>query len=163
MNEMQLIDMVMDKNKALHLQDQPVTQQLVLELLNHAVWAPNHGLREPWRFIYVDNKGGNTMRTLQESASAYLIVVMKEDSNLHKRDEDFAAVCCLIQNFQLLAWEKKLGVRRTRQEWVYDQERCQLFGVQEKELIVSVLELGYYKQMPQAVLNKSIDLKFDLL
>ncbi|WP_239551479.1 nitroreductase family protein [Paenibacillus elgii] len=36
----------------------PVPQDLVLQLLNDAVWAPNHGLREPWRFIYVGSAEG---------------------------------------------------------------------------------------------------------
>lgn len=33
--------------------DKEVTQETVLNLLEDAVWAPNHGLREPWRFIFV--------------------------------------------------------------------------------------------------------------
>lgn len=36
----------------------PVPRELVIQLLNDAVWAPNHGLREPWRFIYVDSEDG---------------------------------------------------------------------------------------------------------
>ncbi|MBW7458038.1 nitroreductase family protein [Paenibacillus sepulcri] len=160
---MQLADIRTGMRDASHFQNRPVPQQLVLEMLDDAVWAPNHGLREPWRFVYVDNGSGDAMQNLQEPAPAYLIVVMKEDPNPHKRDEDFAAVFCLIQNFRLLAREKKLGVRRTMHEWIYDQKRSRLFGVREKECIAAVLDLGYFDQMQEASFTPLIELKFELL
>ncbi|WP_283657652.1 nitroreductase family protein [Paenibacillus sp. RC343] len=56
---MKLSDLVGEMSSPIHFMDRPVPQQLILELLNHAVWAPNDGLREPWRFIFADNcKGG---------------------------------------------------------------------------------------------------------
>src|SRR5690625_7411282 len=30
-----------------------VTEEAVLELLEDAIWAPTHGMRQPWRFIVV--------------------------------------------------------------------------------------------------------------
>ena len=33
-----------------------VTEETVLQLLNDAVWAPTHGLRQPWRFVFVDSE-----------------------------------------------------------------------------------------------------------
>src|SRR5699024_7518105 len=33
--------------------DKEVKGELVLELLEDAAWAPTHGMREPWRFIFV--------------------------------------------------------------------------------------------------------------
>ncbi|WP_334074681.1 MULTISPECIES: nitroreductase family protein [Paenibacillus] len=123
--------------------DGEVSSERVLELLNDAVWAPNDGLREPWRFIYADREQGRLNRGLQNPAFAYLLVVMKEDADPHKRKEDFAAVCCLVQNFVLLAAEKGLGVKWTMHEWFYDAELNRGFGVGEKERLAAVLELGY--------------------
>ncbi|CQR57935.1 nitroreductase family protein [Paenibacillus riograndensis] len=143
---------------------QPVPRQLVLELLNDAVWAPNDGLREPWRFIYADNGGSGRLSGLQEPAPAYLIVVMKEESDPYKRDEDFAAVCCLLQNFQLLACERRLGVRRTMNDWIYDRKQMNAFGVQDKERIAAVLEIGFWDGDPGAMPPaKMAEVKFDLL
>lgn len=119
-----------------------ISRDRVLELLNIAVWAPNDGLREPWRFIYADRKPGRLHGILQNPASAYLLVVMKEDADPHKRKEDFAGVCCLIQNFVLLAAERGLGVRWTMREWFYDSQLSRDYGVGEKERLVAVLELG---------------------
>src|SRR5690625_4698554 len=33
--------------------NEEVTEDLVRELLADASWAPTHGMREPWRFVFV--------------------------------------------------------------------------------------------------------------
>lgn len=73
---------------------------------------------------------------------------MKEEANPYKRHEDFAAVCCLVQNFRLLAWERQLGVRATRPEWTDDPLRRRSFGIRETESIAFVLEMGFVDPPP---------------
>ncbi|KGP80627.1 MULTISPECIES: nitroreductase family protein [unclassified Paenibacillus] len=144
--------------------DRPVSQELILELLNHAVWAPNDGLREPWRFIFADNHNGILMQGLQEHAPAYLLVLVKEEADHHKREEDFAAVYCLIQNFRLLAYEQGLGVRSTLHDWMYDRSRAETFGVLGNERIAAVLELGYAAEQPKGKAQvPEPQLQFELL
>lgn len=123
---------------------QKVSPQSVLALLNDAVWAPNDGLREPWRFVYsTGGEATDRLRALDGGASAaFLLVVAKEESDSHKREEDYAAICCLIQNFQLLAASEPWPVRRTMPEWIYDPAQCKPFGVRPQERIVAVLALG---------------------
>jgi len=126
----------------LHSDNLEVTSQSILEILNESIWAPNDGLREPWRFIFV--KGSEETDILQisykDTSLAFLLVVATEETDLHKQEEDYAAICCLIQNFQLLAKSKAWHVRRKIPEWIYDQEQCKQFGIQPQERIVSVLE-----------------------
>lgn len=137
-----------------------VPPQAILELLNEAVWAPNDGLREPWRFVYI--AGGEAADKLENPArdgSTFLLLVAKEENDPHKQEEDYAAVCCLIQNFQLLARAKPWQVHRLLPEWIYNQQRCEAFGIRPQERIVAVLELGlgedsmnsYLIQTPQAL------------
>lgn len=123
--------------------DRSVPQAVVLEMLNYAVWAPNHMLREPWRFIFIDHQSQGKLPIDHVPAPAHLIVVMKNENSAHKRDEDLGAVFSLIQNFKLLAWEKKMGVKVSISEWMYDKEQCQKLGVKEKERIAAVLDLGF--------------------
>ncbi|MGO4528023.1 nitroreductase family protein [Paenibacillus sp. 2TAF8] len=146
---MKLSDLEGDMHTPSEFLDRPVSQELILELLNHAVWAPNDELREPWRFIFADNRYGDIMQGLQEQAPAYLLVLMKEEADQHKREEDFAAVCCLIQNFRFLAHEQGLGVRCTLHDWMYDPSRTEMFGVLSNERIAAVLELGYGASQPK--------------
>jgi nitroreductase len=140
---MKLADYLMDWRNVTQFQDHPVARELVLEVLNDAVWAPNHGLREPWRFVYVDQEGMQAMRQLQQPSPAHLLIIAKEDEDPHRRDEDLAAVCCLVANFELLAREKRLGTRRSMPEWIYDPELRKRFGIRPNEWIAVVLDLGH--------------------
>ncbi|WP_168121841.1 nitroreductase family protein [Paenibacillus sp. HB172176] len=121
-----------------------ISQQSVLDLLNVAVWAPNDGLREPWRFVFAAGEEAAAKLHLSpdHASSAFLVIVAEEESNPHKREEDYAAVCCLIQNFLLLARTKPWHVRRTVPEWIYSGEGALPFGIRPQEKIVAVLELG---------------------
>lgn len=161
---MKLSDLEGDMDVSSDFLDRPISQELILELLNHAVWAPNDELREPWRFIFADNRYRDIMQGLQEQAPAYLLVLMKEEADQHKREEDFAAVCCLIQNFRLLAHEQSLGVRFTLHDWMYDPSRTEMFGVLSNERIAAVLELGYSAtQSKRNIELPETDLHFELL
>ncbi|RJE87065.1 hypothetical protein D3P07_18020 [Paenibacillus sp. 1011MAR3C5] len=161
---MKLSDLVGEMSKPIHFADRLVSPQLILELLNVAVWAPNDGLREPWRFIFADNRTGQILHGLQEPAPAYLLVVMREEADRHKQEEDFAAVSCLIQNFRLLAHERNLGVRWTLHEWMYDRSHAESFGVQRNERIAAVLEMGYTASFSQEKTDvQEPQLRFELL
>ncbi|MGZ0050431.1 nitroreductase family protein [Brevibacillus gelatini] len=145
-----------------------VPEELVLELLNDAVYAPNHGLREPWRFVFVPSEKKEAFveklitvyppethearREMYNQPAAYLIVIMKEDPRQKQWEEDFSAVCALIQNFQLLAWERNLGVVWKTNAHNWDPKAHQILGVAPGEKIVGFLHLGFFdeKDVPEA-------------
>ncbi|AZS15593.1 nitroreductase family protein [Paenibacillus lutimineralis] len=121
-----------------------ISAQSILEVLNDAVWAPNDGLREPWRFIHVT--GNEAVAKLSDSSgdasSAFLLIVAKQEADPHKQEEDYAAVCCLIQNVQLLVKSRSWYSRRSIPDWIYDPDQCEPFGIQSGERIVALLEFG---------------------
>lgn len=129
-----------------------ISAQSILEVLNDAVWAPNDGLREPWRFIYVT--GSEAAAKLSDSSgnasSAFLLIVAKQDADPHKQEEDYAAVCCLIQNVQLLVKSRPWYVRRSIPNWIYDRDQCKPFGILSEERIVALLELGENDRSPHS-------------
>ncbi|MGG3279093.1 nitroreductase family protein [Paenibacillus solani] len=121
-----------------------VSTQSILEVLNDAVWAPNDGLREPWRFIYVSGSeaAGKLLDSYGNTSSSFLLIVAEHEEDPHKQEEDYAAICCLIQNVQLLVKSRPWYARRSIPEWIYDLDQCKVFGIQPEERIVAVLELG---------------------
>ncbi|BCB04023.1 nitroreductase family protein [Bacillus sp. KH172YL63] len=145
--------------------DREVTQETILEILNDAVWAPNHGLREPWRFIFVPTSEKERFvedlvqtfspdmqanrRNYFSQPAAFLIIVMDEDPRQKQWEENFGAVSALIQNFQLLAWEQKLGVVWKTNPHIYDPKVRELLNVKPGEKIAGFLHLGYFDQVPQ--------------
>jgi len=132
------------EDNRLHSDSLQINSQRILAVLNEAVWAPNDGLREPWRFVYVTDKDMLSQLgvSYEDASPSLLLVVATEEADLHKQEEDYAAVCCLIQNFQLLTKTKPWNVRRMIPDWIYDCERYKPFGILPQERIVAVLELG---------------------
>ncbi|QMV43402.1 nitroreductase family protein [Cohnella cholangitidis] len=146
-----------------------VPLELLLELLNIANWAPNHGLREPWRFILYRKEARATfadavIRSMSAEDRArleaqkrddyakipyHLIVVMKEDPRQKQWDEDYGAACSWIQSFQLAAWERGLGVVWKTNNFVYSPHFREAVGVQAGEKVVGVLHIGYPEVIPE--------------
>lgn len=170
----QIAKVVRERRSIRSFTDKPIEKQLIFDLLNDAVWAPNHGLREPWRFILVHGEGTKkldplanviidgliqdptekekALRKIQQGLReipAHLLVVMKEDTRQKQWEEDFAATCALIQNFQLLAWVQGLGVVWKTGEYMYMPAFKEFFNVLPDEKIVGILHLGYPKVIPK--------------
>ncbi|MFC4735977.1 nitroreductase [Bacillus daqingensis] len=142
--------------------DEPVEKTLVMDLLRDAVWAPNHGLREPWRFVYVSaeekeafvegllghyaKREHENRRKLFMEPAAYLIVIMKEDPRQKQQDENMGAIGSMIQNFQLLAAERQLGTVWKTNPHIYEPDVRGMLGVKAGERIAGFLHLGYYEE-----------------
>lgn len=155
-----------------------VPEKLILELLNDAVYAPNHGLREPWRFLFIPTEKKEQFiermmpvypadqqekrRALFSEPAAFLIVIMKEDPRQKQWEEDFSTTSALIQNFQLLAWEKGLGVVWKTNPHNLDPKAHKVLGVQPGEKIVGFLHLGFFDpdKTPQAAPRTPAEEKF---
>ncbi|MBO9607334.1 MAG: nitroreductase [Paenibacillaceae bacterium] len=147
----------------------PVPTPLILELLDIAIWAPNHMNRQPWRFILFREDGrkriaeamigtytvedretfGGKKKAYFENVPAHLVVVLKEDPRQKVWDEDYAAVCSLIQNFQLAAWERGLGVFWRTNGYNYDPGFRDAVGVRPGEKIAGLLHIGYPDAIPR--------------
>ncbi|MFD1850848.1 nitroreductase family protein [Oceanobacillus bengalensis] len=153
-----------------------VTEGTVRELLDTAIWAPTHGMRQPWRFIFVghdrlpdfarkvaetypEEKRENRENYLNEP-NAILVIIMEESDIPKQWDENFGATSSMIQNFWLLAWEKNLGVVWKTNPHIYDQEVKKILHVAENEKIIGFIHLGYFDEAPASKNRISIDDKF---
>ncbi|CAM3869146.1 nitroreductase family protein [Alkalicoccus chagannorensis] len=138
--------------------EEEVAAEDVLELLDTAVWAPNHRRREPWRFLFIPPERretfADTMAEIVEGddesrrlhfmkPSAYLVVIMTEGPTVKQWEENVGAVCALIQNFQLLAWERKLGVCWKTDAYLREEAVREFLDIESHEKIVGLLHLGY--------------------
>jgi nitroreductase len=144
--------------------DKTVTEETVKRLLDSAIWAPTHGLRQPWRFVFVgaDKKANfakKVSRTypehMQENREEYLnkpnaiLVVIMEEPEIRKQwDENYGATAAMIQNFWLLAWENQLGVVWKTNPHIYDPKVKEILNVGDHEKIVGFIHLGYFDELP---------------
>lgn len=120
---------------------QRVEESTVRELLDHAIWAPTHGMRQPWRFVFVDEDTLPTFakkvaatydENMQQNREDYLnepnailVVIMEEPEAKKQWEENYGATASMIQNFWLLAWEQDLGVVWKTNPHIFDPKVVQ--------------------------------------
>jgi nitroreductase len=148
--------------------DEAVDPELIADLLDTAVWTPNHRLTQPWRFVVLTGAGveryaavrremviaaskaddeaerqdmGDRVYAKFASIPAYLLVIQKEAAKADVREEDYAACAALIQNFLLLAWERGIGT--AWKTFKNDARLRALFALADDEKVVGIIHIGY--------------------
>jgi nitroreductase len=144
-------------------------------ILALGIWAPNHHLTEPWRFVIL---GPETQRRLagrfgelkaakaagspdrqtrlrdEESRRfgaipSIVAVAAMQQGEEQRRREDYAATCCAVQNVQLAAWAEGIGVKWSTAGVTRDALAYELLGL-DPELfdIIGFLFVGYPADVP---------------
>jgi nitroreductase len=145
-----------------------VDDDIIKEILTNAVWAPNHGKEEPWRFtvftgnglkklagfqseFYKENAGENfkegTYLKLQQNplkASHVIAVGLKRSVNKNIPEvEDIAAVGCAIQNIYLSVTAYGLGGYLTTGGVTYKLKAKSFFGLGEEDKLIGFFYIGH--------------------
>ncbi len=145
-----------------------VEDDIIKEILTNAVWAPNHGKEEPWRFtvftgeglkkladfqseFYKENAGENfkegTYLKLQQNplkASHVIAVGMKRSVNKNIPEvEDIAALGCAIQNIYLSVTAYGLGGYLTTGGVTYKPKAKTFFGLGEEDKLLGFFYIGH--------------------
>ncbi|MEI5906008.1 nitroreductase [Bacillus spongiae] len=178
MNEQTMLQTIIKERRTIRdFIDRPVPLTLIQELLNIAVWAPNHGLREPWRFVMFEGEGkdvlingsleslsNNLGENYKEKLKQYISkvpliisVILPRDSNERVWEEDICAAASMIQNFQLLTWEKEIGVLWKTGEILSHPTIRKVHEVKENEKIIGMLFLGYFDKTPKKMKRKRFE------
>ena len=157
---------------------QPVDREDLLEIIDDAIWAPNHGNREPWRlvvacgeelFALYDLLRDLTIPKWQDLSSedlakqmskftlpgGYVFVIVPEDARQKERLEDYAAASSMLQNMQLLAWDKGIGSCWKTPGFLDNPKFREALKVQAGERVISMLQVGYFDELPKAKVRKT--------
>ncbi len=144
-------------------------RQLIEQLLEAAVWAPNHHLTEPWRFFVLSGDGRHVLgRAAGEAAAAgiddpekaekaragaalkplrapYVIAVISSPSEDGETPaiEEHAAVAAAAQNILLAAEGLGLAAIWRSGASAFATQVRDLFGVAERGQILGFIYLGY--------------------
>jgi len=153
--------------------EQSVPIELVEALLDTAIYAPNHKLREPWRFVlaiedrqtrYVDAlmelltaRGQFETKTSEQRQQAeqklrevpvYLTVLCQVQGTPDQQLEDTLATAAMIQNLQLVATERGLGCCwKSGKHW-FTPEYASLVDASENERVLGVIQIGWPAIVP---------------
>ena len=127
--------------------DEPVAPELVRELLELAVLAPNHHETEPWRFWVVGRKTLKRMaeetgdKKLMRSHTA-IVVGVRRDGDAHAEEEDYAAASCAIQNIMLAARGRGLASFWRTPGVLSRPQVARILDVPKKVRLIAVVHLG---------------------
>ena len=143
---------------------------LIKEAIEIACWAPNHHLTEPWRFYLLGSETitsvcdlNKKILTASSSSDAaqkkylrwlnipgWLIVTCRKSANELTYYEDYAACCCVIQNFMLYLWSNGIGTKWSTGDIIRDDEFYDIIWVnKDLENVVGIIWYGYSEDTPK--------------
>ena len=148
--------------------DRAVHKEIVEDVLNNAIWAPNHGMVQPWRFKVFLGEGVKTAG--KEIVNIYKKVIPEQEWSQRKLDkiesrtssvsvlialcmspgedtripeiENMAAVACAVQNMYLTCTAYGLGSYWSSPKYAYSDE------------MKTFLKLGDFTSDPAALMHK---------
>lgn len=173
-------DAIVSRRSIKQFNGKSVAKEAIVEILNDAVWAPNHGNREPWRLVVAaGDQLDSALHIIRDvavpnwknlsdddlakqmskftAAGAYVFVIVPEDRRQKERLEDFAAASTFIQNIQLLAWDQGIGSCWKTPPLLDNPAFNEALKVQPGERIIAMLQLGYFDEAPKGKARKSIE------
>ncbi len=159
---------------------QPVEREDIMQIIEYAVWAPNHQNREPWRMVVACGEELKELHQLLRNTvipkwqdltqedldkkmqkfttpGAYIFVIVPEDVRQNIRLEDFAAASSMIQNLQLLAWDLGIGSCWKTPDFLDAPVFRKSIGAKPGERIIAMLQLGYFDELPKGKERKKPD------
>ena len=173
---MSVLDTIRNRRSIYEFTSELVPREVIARVLETAVWAPNHKLTEPWRFLVVTGKtkealadiycGIQRQKTKSDdteilkkatekgfakimSKPVIIGVVCKKDPDAFRAREEYAATCCAIHNIALAAWEEGIGMQWSTGGLIRDPQTLALLKIDSREEeIVGFLYTGYPAQVP---------------
>lgn len=145
--------------------------ELIKLAIEHAIWAPNHHLTQPWHFyligpetaelicqlnaeLVLEKKGEKAaeikLRRWRE-IPGWLLLSCDISEHASTNQEDYAACCCVAQNLSLYLWEQGVGMKWTTGAVTREprfHNIVQLDG--QRQSIVGLFWYGYPAEIPQA-------------
>jgi len=137
-------------------------------MLNNAIWAPTHGMTQPWRFkVHMEEALGTLALTLGEMytefagaqfnemkhakilrrpglSSAVIVVGMTPDPKGRIPNiEEAEAVACAVQNMHLTATAQGLAFMWSSPKFLYDKTNNIALGFADEDSVLGLLYIGY--------------------
>lgn len=150
--------------------DRKVQKEQIEKIINNAIWAPTHGLTQPWQFkVFMGNglkklsdflsskykevSGDNfsemkfnKLKNRPLMAGAVIAVSLKRDVKEKINEiEEIEAVACAIQNMHLTCTAWGLGAFWASPALIYKPFMNEFLGIGEKDKCLALFYIGYPK------------------
>lgn len=174
---MDVIEAIHTRRSIFKFKPEPVPKDAMERIFEAGLWAPNHHMTEPWRFVVLGENtkeilgqrygeiqmakaaAGASMEARQAlkdagyakfmSKPTIVAVVCLKDGDDTKKREDYAAACCAAQNVQLAAWAEGVGVQWSTGPITLEKATYDLLRVNwEAEYIIGFFYMGFPDEIP---------------
>ncbi len=167
---MDAITAINQRTSVRRFRPEPVSREVIAQLLDCAVRAPNHKLTEPWRFVvltggarerfagirarhrlkrYTDpaapeaRAGADKVRRETLDAPVHIVIMTAVNTDEITREEDYGATMMAVANLMIAAESLGLGTYLKSGGVMEDPELRALAQVPERYRIVGLVALGY--------------------
>lgn len=166
---MDAIETIRNRRSVGKVKPDAIDKKLIEELLESAVWAPNHYHTEPWRFFVMSGEGRKVLGSAyaeiaEESAEALseeelALLRSKQEQKAFRSPvviavavspapgkpwiEEIAAVHAAVQNMLLTAHALGLGAIWRTGEPTYHHKMQKAFGLNGHDQLVGFIYVGY--------------------
>jgi nitroreductase len=172
---------LLQRRTVAHFLPKAVPDSVLRTAIDHARWAQNHKLTEPWRVqilgpvahaaatelaveYFLEAKGPDVAerKRLQWSARPGMFAVSYRttpDDALRNR-EDYAATCCFVQNLMLALWADGVGGQWGTGDYLRNPRMYDVLGlIAHEQELVGLFSYGYYDpaQLPKSVRRKGVE------
>lgn len=145
-------------------------REIVLNAIELARWAPNHKKTEPWHVIWLGPESVRAVVDLNSRIIAaakgtaeaelkskkwaqvpgWLVVTCDLAADAFRREEDYAACCCAIQNLMLALWSAGIGTKWSTGDVIRHSDFHELLGIDPNaQRVVGMVWYGYPTVVPQ--------------
>jgi nitroreductase len=170
---MDAISAIKKRTSVRRFRPDPVPRDLIEQLLECAVRAPNHKLTEPWRFavltggardLFAEIRARHRLKRFNDPASAealagadkvrqesrqtpvFIVIMAAQNPDEITREEDYAATMMATANLMIAAESLGLGTYLKSGGVMRDPSLLELAGVPETFRVVGILSVGYPAQ-----------------
>lgn len=168
---MNISEVMLSRRTVHQFNHEKVPQELIKRAFELAIWAPNHRLTFPWRFVDLGAEAragiGELSAQMKRAkqgiseteakalaagflrASNLVAVAQVKNTDPAIAKEDYASVAMAIQNIHLFLWSEGVGLKWTTGAVTRHQETYRLAHINpELEEIVGFLWIGYFDKAP---------------
>jgi nitroreductase len=162
-----------DRRMAWKFKDEPVSREAIERMLDAAVWAPNHRLTEPWRFFVLE-KGSPARQKVADLAYEFALQRNNDSARAERARqtvveppvlvyvycvpgpreevsrENYAAVCCAVQNISLAGVAEGLAVTWETGGPTRHPNLREILGAAEDWIMVAMLSIGVPAETPSS-------------
>jgi len=186
---MSLANLIRERRSIRKNNSLPVPQELIMTLLQRAEQLCPYEGEARWRYVYagtreakerlvdymcaklLENKMSKlipakliaSLKNRYIQVPAQLVVIAETDPDRVKNDEIYGTVCSIIQNLQLLGWERQLGMLWGTESLFQNDLFYNGIGLREGERFVGVFMIGYYDKAPRGRSRTPAERKWSVL